>query len=331
MVSKVIETQDLTVNYGGHRGIIDVNLYVDKGEVFGFLGPNGAGKTTTLRVLLDVIHPTRGRASIFGLDCQRDGVDIRRRVGYLPGEFSLYPTMKGEDYLNYLASLRGKEVDRRYLHELIDRLNLNPGRKNKEYSHGNRQKMGIVVAFMGKPEVLILDEPTLGLDPLAQKSVMDLVRAAMDDGRTVLFSSHNLPEVQSICSRVGIIRDGVMIKTESIESLTKQQLKRIRLTLKREPPLDAFVIDGFSKRFAMTGLRRIRPIGRHSDDTFVIEGVTVVSRGGQNLVLEIRKGLGEVMEAAARYGVADIETLPVTLEEIFLAYYDRVEVGGGHV
>ena len=303
MVSKVIETQDLTVNYGGHRGIIDVNLYVDKGEVFGFLGPNGAGKTTTLRVLLDVIHPTRGRASIFGLDCQRDGVDIRRRVGYLPGEFSLYPTMKGEDYLNYLASLRGKEVDRRYLHELIDRLNLDPGRKNKEYSHGNRQKMGIVVAFMGKPEVLILDEPTLGLDPLAQKSVMDLVRAAMDDGRTVLFSSHNLPEVQSICSRVGIIRDGVMIKTESIESLTKQQLKRIRLTLKREPPLDAFVIDG----------------------------VTVVSRGGQNLVLEIRKGLGEVMEAAARYGVADIETLPVTLEEIFLAYYDRVEVGGGHV
>ena len=303
MVSKVIETQDLTVNYGGHRGIIDVNLYVDKGEVFGFLGPNGAGKTTTLRVLLDVIHPTRGRASIFGLDCQRDGVDIRRRVGYLPGEFSLYPTMKGEDYLNYLASLRGKEVDRRYLHELIDRLNLNPGRKNKEYSHGNRQKMGIVVAFMGKPEVLILDEPTLGLDPLAQKSVMDLVRAAMDDGRTVLFSSHNLPEVQSICSRVGIIRDGVMIKTESIESLTKQQLKRIRLTLKREPPLDAFVIDG----------------------------VTVVSRGGQNLVLEIRKGLGEVIEAAARYGVADIETLPVTLEEIFLAYYDRVEVGGGHV
>ena len=303
MVSKVIETQDLTVNYGGHRGIIDVNLYVDKGEVFGFLGPNGAGKTTTLRVLLDVIHPTRGRASIFGLDCQRDGVDIRRRVGYLPGEFSLYPTMKGEDYLNYLASLRGKEVDRRYLHELIDRLNLDPGRKNKEYSHGNRQKMGIVVAFMGKPEVLILDEPTLGLDPLAQKSVMDLVRAAKDDGRTVLFSSHNLPEVQSICSRVGIIRDGVMIKTESIESLTKQQLKRIRLTLKREPPLDAFVIDG----------------------------VTVVSRGGQNLVLEIRKGLGEVMEAAARYGVADIETLPVTLEEIFLAYYDRVEVGGGHV
>ena len=303
MVSKVIETQDLTVYYGGHRGIIDVNLSVGKGEVFGFLGPNGAGKTTTLRVLLDVIHPTRGRASIFGLDCQRDGVDIRRRVGYLPGEFSLYPTMKGEDYLNYLASLRGKEVDRRYLHELIDRLNLNPGRKNKEYSHGNRQKMGIVVAFMGKPEVLILDEPTLGLDPLAQKSVMDLVRAAKDDGRTVLFSSHNLPEVQSICSRVGIIRDGVMIKTESIESLTKQQLKRIRLTLKREPPLDAFVIDG----------------------------VTVVSRGGQNLVLEIRKGLGEVMEAAARYGVADIETLPVTLEEIFLAYYDRVEVGGGHV
>ena len=125
----------------------------------------------------------------------------------------------------------------------------------------------------------------------------------MDDGRTVLFSSHNLPEVQSICSRVGIIRDGVMIKTESIESLTKQQLKRIRLTLKREPPLDAFVIDG----------------------------VAVVSRGGKNLVLELRKGLGEVMEAAARYGVADIETLPVTLEEIFLAYYDRVEVGGGHV
>jgi ABC-2 type transport system ATP-binding protein len=208
MSQKIIETQDLTVYYGKHRGIVDVDLSVEKGEVFGFLGPNGAGKTTTQRVLIDVIRPTKGRATIFGLDCRKQGVSIRKRVGYLPGELSLYPNMRGRDFLHMLASLQEKKVERSYRQQLYERLNFDPTRKMKQYSHGNKQKIGIVAAFMGKPDLLILDEPTTGLDPLVQQIVMELVKEAKDDGRTVFFSSHILPEVQAVCDRVGIIREG---------------------------------------------------------------------------------------------------------------------------
>jgi ABC-2 type transport system ATP-binding protein len=291
MSQKIIETQDLTVYYGKHRGIVGVDLSVEKGEVFGFLGPNGAGKTTTQRVLIDVIRPTKGRATIFGLDCRKQGVSIRKRVGYLPGELSLYPNMRGRDFLHMLASLQEKKVERSYRQQLYERLNFDPTRKMKQYSHGNKQKIGIVAAFMGKPDLLILDEPTTGLDPLVQQIVMELVKEAKDDGRTVFFSSHILPEVQAVCDRVGIIREGQLIKTERVETLTKQQFKRLYLTLRQSPPADAFAI----------------------------EGVTETGRDGQMVMLEIRQGLDKVMETAVPYGIDDIETPPVTLEEI-LAY-----------
>jgi len=303
MSKGLIETQDLTVYYGKHRGIINVNLSVEKGEVFGFLGPNGAGKTTTQRVLLDVIRPTSGRASIFGLDCKKDGVAIRKRIGYLPGELSLYPNMRGRHFLHMLASLQEKKVERSYRQGLYERLNLDPTRKMKEYSHGNKQKIGIVAAFMGQPDLLILDEPTTGLDPLVQQIVMELVQEAKDDGRTVFFSSHILPEVQAVCDRVGIIREGQLVKTERVETLTKQQFKRLHLTLRRPPPADVFDI----------------------------EGVTETGRDGATVRLEIRQGLDRVMETAVPYGIEDIETHPVTLEEIFLTFYDRQNHGGDHV
>lgn len=302
MSNSIIQTEDLTVFYGKHRGVIDVNLSVDKGEVFGFLGPNGAGKTTTLRVLLDIIRPTSGRASIFGLDCRKDGVSIRKRVGYLPGELYLYPNMRGRDFLNMLASMREKEVDRSYRRELYERLDLDPSRKTKQLSHGNKQKIGIVAAFMGKPDLLVLDEPTTGLDPLVQQVVMELVREAKDDGRTVLFSSHILPEVQAVCDRVGIIREGRLVKTERVETLIKQQFKRLQLTLRQTPPADAFALDG----------------------------VTETERDGPAITLEIRHGLGTVIETAVPYGIEDIDTLPVTLEEIFLAFYNRGNRGENH-
>jgi ABC-2 type transport system ATP-binding protein len=295
MSDKIIETQDLTVYYGKHLGIKDVNLSVEKGEVFGFLGPNGAGKTTTQRVLLDIIRPTSGRATIFGLDCQEDGVTIRKRLGYLPGELSLYPNMKGRDFLHMIASLQEKKVERSYRQSLYERLNLDPTRKMKEYSRGNKQKIGIVAAFMGRPDLLVLDEPTGGLDPLIQQIVMELVREARADGRTVFFSSHILPEVQAVCDRVGIIRDGELIKTERVETLTKQQFKRLHLTLRQPPPLDAFTLDG----------------------------VTETLRNERTVHLEVRDNLDQVMETAVSYGIEDIETPPVTLEEIFLAFYDR--------
>lgn len=302
MNDTVIETHDLTVFYGKHRGILEINLSVEQGEVFGFLGPNGAGKTTTQRVLLDVIHPTSGKALVFGLDSRKDGGRIRRRIGYLPGEFSPYRNMKGRDFIDLFASLQDKKVERTYCRELCDRLNLDPSRKMKQYSHGNRQKIGIVSAFMGKPDLLVLDEPTIGLDPLAQQTVMELVKETEEEGRTVFFSSHILSEVQSVCSRVGIIREGKLIKTESIESLTNQQFKRVRLTLRRTPPPDAFDL----------------------------QGVTETGRDGKMVRLEIKKGLDLVMEKAVPYGIEDIDIPPVTLDEIFLAFYDRQNNGGSH-
>jgi ABC-2 type transport system ATP-binding protein len=172
----IIQTNDLSVYYGTNRGIKDLNLSVLKGEIFGFLGPNGAGKTTTQRVMLDIIHPTRGNATIFGLDCQKDGVAIRERTGYLPGELSLYPSMKASYFLDLLGSLQKNKPDKRYLKQLCERFDLDPSRKMKEYSHGNKQKIGVVAAFMGKKDLIILDEPTIGLDPLVQQTVLELVR-----------------------------------------------------------------------------------------------------------------------------------------------------------
>lgn len=298
----LIQTQNLTVFYGQQRGILDLNMSVKRGEVFGFLGPNGAGKTTTLRVLLDIIHPTSGCASIFGLDSQKDGHRIRARVGYLPGEFNPHPNMKGQDFLNLLASLQSNKVEPTYRRVLYERLDLDPTRKVKQYSHGNKQKLGIAAAFMGKPDLLIMDEPTIGLDPLAQKIVLDLVREAREEGRTVIFSSHILPEVEAVCDRVGIVRQGRLIKTETIESLTQQQFKRIHLTLQRLPP----------------------------PGIFDLEGVIETGREGNLVRLEIQRGLDRVMEKAVPYGIENIETPPVTLEEIFLAFYDRQNQGGDH-
>ncbi|MFP6581014.1 MAG: ABC transporter ATP-binding protein [Candidatus Hydrogenedentota bacterium] len=302
MNENIIETNGLTVYYGHHPGIIDVDLQVQTGEVFGFLGPNGAGKTTAQRVLLDVIRPTSGSATIFGLDCQRQGISIRERTGYLPGELSLYPGMKAHAFLCLLASLRANVVDDAFRLQLYERLNLDPTRKMKTYSRGNKQKVGIIAAFMGKPDLLVLDEPTSGLDPLMQQVVLELVQEAKDEGRTVFFSSHNLPEVQAVCDRVGIIREGRLIKTEQVETLTKQQFKRLKIRFRELPPTDIFSTNG----------------------------VTETGRDGKVVTLEIGDGLDKVMELAARYGIEDIETLPVSLEEIFLAFYEGRHEGVNH-
>lgn len=300
----IMETKELTVFYGRYRGIVDLNLQVQPGEVFGFLGPNGAGKTTTLRVLLDVIRPKRGRATIFGLDCQKDGVAIRQRVGYLSGELSLPEGLTGQGYLDTMAGIRGHR-DRRYQEELCTRLNLDPSRRLREYSRGNKQKVGLVAAFMHKPDLLILDEPTSGLDPLVQQTVLDLVRETRQEGRTVFLSSHILPEVQAVCDRVGIIREGRLVAVERVDTLIGQQLRRLRLVLRTTPPVEAFALEG------------VREVARHE----------------QTVTLEIRQSMQAVMETAVSYGIVDIEAEPVTLEEIFLAYYGKAnhQNGGQHV
>lgn len=302
MTDYAIETNGLSVYYGRQRGVVDLDLRVERGEVFGFLGPNGAGKTTTQRVLMDIIRPTAGEARLFGRDCQKEGVIARERVGYLPGVLSLYESMRVDRFLTMYLSLQKSHAASEYWRTLAGRLQLDTGRRIGQLSRGNQQKVGVVTAFMNKPDLLILDEPTTGLDPLVQQTVMELVREVKGEGATVFFSSHILPEVQAVCDRVGIIRDGRLVATERVEDLTHQHFKQVRFVFDTPPAADAF--------------RR--------------EGVTVLAQDGAGVTLEIRQNLDEVMSEAAALGIADIETIPVSLEEIFLAYYGRGN-GGNHV
>jgi ABC-2 type transport system ATP-binding protein len=301
MSEKIIETHDLTVYYGKYRGIKNVNLTVERGEAFGFLGPNGAGKTTTQRVLLDVIRPTSGRASIFGMDSRMRGVELRQRVGYLPGELALYKDMRAEEFFRMYEYLRGANGARGYWRDLAKRLDLDVSRKISNFSRGNKQKVGIVAAFMSKPDLLILDEPTSGLDPLVQQTVMELVREVKADGRTVFFSSHILPEVQAVCDRVGIIREGELVATQRVEELIAAHLKRLTLSFAEPPPADIFKL----------------------------EGVTEIARDGKGITLEVRANLPQVLARAAQQDIQDIETHTMSLEEIFLAFYGKGN-GGTH-
>jgi ABC-2 type transport system ATP-binding protein len=299
MTTNVIETQDLTVYYGKHRGIKDVNLTVEKGEVFGFLGPNGAGKTTTQRVLLDIFPPSAGRASIFGLDCQKEGVELRKHIGYLPGELALYANMKANEFFKMYEYLRGENGSKGYWRELAERLDLDTKRKIKNFSRGNKQKVGVVAAFMSRADLLILDEPTGGLDPLVQKTVLEMVREAKADGRTVFFSSHILSEVQAVCDRVGIIREGQLVATQRVEDLFAQRINRISLIFDGIPPTDAFNL----------------------------KGVAELERSKQSIMLEVKENLPQVLAAAAQHNVMDIETHNISLEEIFLTYYSKKNGG----
>lgn len=299
MSQPVIQTHDLTFYYGRQRGVLNLNLMVEAGEVYGFLGPNGAGKTTTLRLLLDILHPTAGSAAIFGLDTTRQGVDIRRRVGYLPGELNLYPNLRGRDYLTRLGRLRPGQVDAEYRRQLCARLDLDISRRIQEYSRGNKQKLALVAAMMHKPDLLILDEPTSGLDPLVQQTVLQLVREARAEGRTVFFSSHILSEVQAVCDRVGIIRDGELMAVERIDDLIGRRFRRLHLTFAEAPPA------GLWER----------------------EGVQVIRRQGLQLVVEISRDLPGFWQAAAPYGIVDVETENLSLEDVFLSYYGQTPAG----
>ncbi len=295
MTQPTIETTALSVYYGRQRGIHDLNMTVTPGEVYGFLGPNGAGKSTTLRVLLDIIRPTSGRATVFGLDCRRDGVEIRRRVGYIPGELMLYGQLRADQYLDMVARVSGSRDDPDYRRRLCALLDLDAGRLMHTYSRGNKQKVGLVAAFMRRPDLLILDEPTSGLDPLIQQNVLDLVREARADGRTVLFSSHVLSEVQEVCDRVGIIRAGQMVATEQVEQLIKSRLQRLHIRLAQMPPSGA--LDG--------------------------DGVSEIGRTADTITFEVRANLNRLLAQAVAYDVLELDNEQVTLEDIFMTYYSR--------
>ncbi len=236
-----VVTERLTKSYGRRRsrGVVDLDLEVRTGEVFGFLGPNGAGKTTTIRVLLDLIRPTAGRALVLGRDSRRETLAIQARSGYLPGELSLYPNLTGRETLRYLASLRGG-VDWDYVAALTERLDCDLERKVADLSTGNRRKIGLIQAFMHRPELLILDEPTSGLDPLVQHEFYHLLDEVRDAGQTVFLSSHVLPEVQRVCDRVAFVREGRLVAVEDVAELMGRAVREIEVVFAEPVAPSAF-------------------------------------------------------------------------------------------
>jgi ABC-2 type transport system ATP-binding protein len=294
----IIQTEKLTKSYGRHRGIVDVDLAVNEGEAFGFLGPNGAGKTTTIRTLLDHIRPTSGRATIFGIDTTVDPVAIHRRIGYLPGEFVLYNNLTGGQTLEYFANLRGG-VDRLYQQDLIARLDVDLSRKFREYSKGNKQKIGLIIALQHRPDLLLLDEPTSGLDPLVQQVFYGVIREAKAEGRTVFLSSHILSEVEKTCDRVAIIRDGRLARVDKTESLRDLAHHQVELVFTDHVPVEAFSS---------------------------LPGVSDVVTEDHILRMRVAGSITPVVQAAARYELADFVSREPSLEETFLAEYGKTAV-----
>jgi beta-exotoxin I transport system ATP-binding protein len=292
-MTAIIQTEKLTKSYGEHRGIVEVDLEVNQAEIFGFLGPNGAGKTTTIRTVLDLIRPTSGRALVFGIESSADPVSIHRRVGYIPGEFALYDRLTGGQTIQYFANLRGG-VDRAYQASLIERLEIDPKRKYKELSKGNKQKIGLVIALQHKPELLILDEPTSGLDPLVQQTFFEMVREAKAEGRTVFLSSHILSEVEKSCDRVAIIRDGRLVKVGTVDSLRDLAHHQVELRFAGDVPTAEFE---------------------------ALPGVSDVSAQDHTLRLRVSGAITPVVRAASRYELLDFVSREPSLEETFLAQY----------
>ena len=295
-MAAIIEVEGLTKSYGSKRGIADVSFQVDEGEVFGFLGPNGAGKTTTIRTLMALLRADAGTAQIAGLDCWKKSLEIKRLVGYLPGEPALDPNLTGGQILEYFAHLRGG-VDRLYLKQLIDRFDLDTSRKFRQYSTGNKRKVVLIQAFMHRPRLLILDEPTSGLDPLNQQEFDRMVFEARDEGRTVFLSSHVLSEVEKICTRVGIIRDGALVRIGDVAEVKAIKRYEMTITFASAVPAEMFK--------ALEGVLEVETLNQ-----------------GHGLRIAMQGPADAVIKAAARYPIVSLTSYEPSLEDIFLRYYE---------
>ncbi len=291
-MTSAIETTGLTKMFGSTRGIEGLDLHVESGEIFGFLGPNGAGKTTTIRALLDLQRPTAGTALVLGLDAHRDSLAIHARVGYLPGDLALFPRMTAGEHISWFARARDL-ANHGSANALAERFDLPLDRRVKELSKGNRQKVGIVLAFMHEPELLIIDEPTSGLDPLMKDEFERLLRETTASGRTVFLSSHELDEVQRVADRVGIIKDGRLVRTDTVEGLRRDA--PTTLVFRFRDPVDPAV--------------------------FRVEGVRVVDASGASVILEVSGAIGPVLRIAADLDPIDLVSRQADLDELFLSFY----------
>tara|TARA_B100001123_G_scaffold449734_1_gene616370 strand:- start:6064 stop:6966 length:903 start_codon:yes stop_codon:yes gene_type:complete len=295
----VLEISGLTKAYGSNRGINDVSLTVGKGEIFGFLGPNGAGKSTTIRILLDLIRPTSGSARLLGMDVQKESASVRHQIGYLPGEVSLYEWMKGHQLLSLLEKVSGRKAILR--DELVDRLRLDSSRKISRFSSGMKQKLAIVAALQHDPPVLVLDEPTGSLDPLIQQEVYQILREFQSRGRTIFFSSHVLSEVEQLCDRVAIIREGAIVAIESVFDLRSKLARPLTIEFDGPIPVEELKAIGVSK-LIVTG----------NQASMVVPG-----------------NIGPLIKTLAKYDVVDLDYGKPTLEKLFLGFYRDDEDDSG--
>jgi ABC-type multidrug transport system ATPase subunit len=296
-MTAIIAVNDLTKSYGRSRGITNVTFNVDEGEIFGFLGPNGAGKTTTIRVLMGLLHPTSGSATIGGHDVWRESVEVKKIVGYLPSDPQLEPDLTGGQIIDYFSHLRG-DVDKAYVKSLVDRFELDTRKRFRDYSRGNKQKVGIVQAFMHQPKLLVLDEASSGLDPLNQIEFNKLLMETRADGRTVFLSSHILPEVEQVCDRVGIIREGALVRVDTVAAL--RDLRQHEVTLTFAAPVPA-------------------------SDFANLPGVHTATADGNTVKLIVTGDLGPIVKAAADHGATNFTTHEPSLEDVFLRYYNGAQ------
>jgi ABC-2 type transport system ATP-binding protein len=286
-----IRTERLCKRYGAVDALVDLDLEIAEGEVVGYLGPNGAGKTTTIRLLLGLARATSGRAEIFGLDCRRQAVQAHRRLAYVPGEANLWPSLTGAETLHLLGRVQGR-VDPGYADELIQRFDLDPTKKVRAYSKGNRQKVLLIAALMTRPDLLVLDEPTSGLDPLMEQAFRHCVQEARSHGQTVFLSSHILSEVEALCDRVGILREGRLVEIGTLEAMRHLSTVTVEAVFDATPP-----------------------------DVSHVPGVKRAVVNGRHLHVEVQGQMDPLVSALAGAGVRELLSREPSLEELFLAHY----------
>lgn len=293
MDKEIIKTDGLTKYYGKITGVRDLNLSVHEGEIFGFLGPNGAGKTTTMRLLMGLLRPSAGNAYVLGLDCWSRRVQIAREVGYLPGEPRMYSRLTGMEHINFVAGFG--HTDRSFALKLAARFELNLNRRVEEYSRGMKQQLALIMALMRRPKLLIMDEPTSGLDPLMQYLLYEILKDFRENGTTIMLSSHNLPEVERVCSRVGIIKEGELVALESIEDLRNKRIRNIDVTFEDGVPSELEQIPGVFELEKSANRARLKMVG----------------------------DLNPLVAALSKYRLGDLSISHASLEDVFIEFYEN--------